>query len=219
MKFDTVEDAVETICDQMHAPEYRAVLGDPWFIRFFSNINSWVDGGKPLTTEQAKIVLKAVSKSRQYFIQQGMPLAPIVALLKNPVYRHTPTLSAVMPREVRYLGDGLLGFRFKRNDIIIEDIKAMQRASLTPQRIEWNPRHRFWHIGISESTLAGIMLLITKHRFDFDDVVAGVLADAHNDQRGPTKFHIDDEGNLIAEVSDNDLIATWVSNVLGGVAQ
>lgn len=220
MRFYTVEDVVQTIFDQMHAPEYRAVLGDPWFSRFFSNVVQWVRDDKPLTTEQAKIVLKVLGKSRQYLIQMGADPAEIMELLRKPVYRRQPTLSSTMPREVRYLGDGVLGFRFKRNDVIIDDIKEMRALTTTaPHRIEWQPGHRMWTIGIMESTLPGIMNLIMTHRFQFDDEVAAILAEAHDAQRGISTFTLDADGMMTVCVLDNDVLASWVQGVLGGVPQ
>lgn len=220
MKLDTVEDAVEVIADELHSSSFRAVLGDPWFSRFFSNVVSWVRQGKPLTTEQAKIVLKAFTKVRFHLIALGADRYDVAALLDNPRYRHTPTLSSTMPREVRYLGDGVLGFRFKRNDVIIDDIKEMRaQSTMAPHRVEWQPGHRMWTIGIMDSTLAGIMTLIMKHRFQFDDDVAAILADAHDAHRGISTFTLDADGMMTVKVMDNDVVASWVQGVLGGVPQ
>lgn len=220
MNFDTVEDIAEAISERMHDPELGALLGDRWFIRFFSNIGSWCRQGKPLTTEQAKIVLKVTKKVKPFFVDLGVDPQVFHDLVARPAYRRPPTLSSVLPREVRYLGDGLLGFRFKRDDTIIDAIKLMRADALTtPHRIEWDRTTRMWFVGLCSDTVEGIEQIIMKHRFHFDDSVAQAITDTYESGRGKTIFRVDAEGILHVEVNDNDLMAAWVTNSLGGVPQ
>jgi hypothetical protein len=219
MDLITIEDVVEVIAENIHDPDLKGMLGDPWFTKFFSNVGSWVRQNKPLTTEQAKIVSKALMKTRVYFLARGASPEGIHDLLMTPVYRNQPTLSSVMPREVRYLGNSILGFRFKRNDIIMDEIKALKSLSpLAPHLVEWQPHDRMWEIGIMDTTLDGIFAIIKKHRFHFDDDVAQALADAENAQRGISTFAVED-GMLVITVKDNVLLSSWVESALGGVPQ
>lgn len=220
MQFDTVEDVAENISVMMHDPELNALLGDRWFIRFFSNIGSWCRQGKPLTTEQAKIVLKAMRKAKPFFVDLGVDPQVFHDLNARPVYRRTPTISSVMPREVRYLGDGLLGFRFKRDDTIIDAIKLLRVETPTaPHRIEWDRSTRMWTIGLSSDTVEAIEKIIMKHRFNFDDDVAGAISATYESRRGKSTFRVDANGDLVIEINDNDILASWVTNSLGGVVQ
>lgn len=209
MVLNTVEDVVQVVCEHLHEGRVRDMLPNEWFLSFLNNIQVWVSEDKPLTTEQAKIVLKILAKTRPLFLSLGVPIGVIREMQFNPVYRRQPTLSSVMPREVRYLGSNLLGFRFKRNDTIMNDLKNLSYWAIV---VKFDHLLKLWVVPITSQTLTPIMTIIGKHRFEFDDEVAGYLADCHNVERGESAFSTTE-----CMIFDNDLLGQWVEAVLLGV--
>lgn len=212
MALQCVEDVVQIVCEHLHEGRVRDMLPGEWFFNFLNNIQVWVSDGKPLTTEQAKIVLKILGKTRPLFLSLGVSAKAIREMQTNPVYRQQPTLSSVMPREVRYLGGNILGFRFKRNDTIVNDIKALKEYWATDHDVVFDYVQRLWLVPLSGDTLEPVMKIIGKHRFEFDDGVAGYLADCHNVQNGGAAFSVNE-----CMILDNDILGQWVRAVLVGV--
>lgn len=219
MVLQCVEDVVQVVCEHLHEGRVRDMLPDDWFLNFLNNIQVWVSDGKPLTTEQAKIVLKILGKTRPLFLSLGVSAKAIREMQTDPVYRQQPTLSSVMPREVRYLGGNILGFRFKRNDTIVNDIKALKKNWATDDDVVFDYVQRLWIVRVTgenmtpmtEDGLTPIMKIIAKHRFAFDDEVAGFLADSENVTGGETAFSTTE-----CMILDNDLVGQWVRAVLIG---
>lgn len=215
----TVEDLVvimgslrDVICASTHGDRV-------WVQSFLRNTAGRVERGGTLSTEQAKIVLRLAQRFETLLIESGRIAGQALAeLVRAPVYRNEPYPSANVPREVRHLGQNLLGFRFKYNEVILEDIKRLApRLSCVPAPRFWYHReHRIWVVPTTRDTLDGVQQLITKHRFEFDDAVVAFLTEAVNAQGRPCQFALDPALNVIAGlVPDNDLVA-WVVRRLGG---
>ena len=211
MVLHCVEDVVHVVCEHLHEGRVREMLPGEWFLSFLNNIQVWVSDGKPLTTEQAKIVLKILGKTRPLFLSLGVSAKAIREMQTDPVYRRQPTLSSVMPREVRYLGANLFGLRFKRNDIITTEIKGLKEHWATDFDVVFDYVQKLWIVPISSDTLEPIMTLIGKHRFAIDDEAAGYLAACH-DVESEAAF-----SSTECMILDNDILGQWVKAVLVGV--
>jgi hypothetical protein len=218
LRLDAVEDIFEIIIANLFDPDMReALLSDRWFEKFCTNVHGWVSRGLPLTTEQARISLRIISRLQPLLVERGWATDDkVTGLLARPVYRSTPTQSTSIPREVRYLGDNLLGFRFKRNDVIMEDMKRMRDGfNVCPAHWDWISR--LWIIPVLRSTIQPIMNLIRDHRFEFADDVAEYLALTTNASDEPCSFVIDpSSGKIIAEINDSEIVAAWTISALEG---
>lgn len=215
----TVEDAIERLAACTEKGLFTIDQPDSWAHGFVTNVAGYTGSGKPLSTEQSRIILRLVKRARAFLvIRDGVSGTEIDQLLATPCYRQTPYPSANIPREVRYLGDGLLGFRFKRNDSILRDITELRRGldlGLTPH---WFHRtYRIWVVAVTRETLEGVMQVIAQHRFSFDDGVVQFLTEASNSLGVAPAFDADPESGFIAgRVYDNEVVAWWIKDVLGG---
>lgn len=219
---ETVEDALELIFN-LHLTKsklFERVLSDPWYSRFISNVYMHVAENKPLSTEQARIVLKLVARLRPHLIEHRVAHADTIdRLLSHPVYRRLPYQSSNIPREVRYIGDNCVAFRFKYNDVILEAIKSLRKKNeyFADDLTRFDFTARVWIVRVTRDTLDPIFKIIKEHRFQFDDATLDYLTLASNSKGKPSTFVYDPEsGRIVANVCDNEIVATWVRNVLRG---
>jgi hypothetical protein len=214
-RINYVEDALAHLSSRlMFDKKAQDAVPDLWFRNFIENVSRWSGQDKPLTTEQAKIVLKLLAKTRAYFISEGVPAENIDDLMANPQYRNQPTLSAVIPREVRWAGDNILAFRFKRNDIILNDLKAITQINPLVEPI-WDTFWRLWTIPVFVNTVDATIGVIGKHRFGLDDDVELFLARVA-DEAGIGSAFVLDNDRVIYEINDQPLLRAWVEGPLGG---
>lgn len=194
----------------------EGILKDPWFDKFVTNVYSWaIVQNKPLTTEQARITLRILQKTGSLIVEKGWATSSEVErLIETPRYRHRPTPSANIPREVRYLGDNLLGLRFKRNDHIATQLKLLKNSSGDPVA-RWDWLSRLWIVPVLRTTLEPLMTLIGENRFGIDDDVAEFLARASNSVDQPASFELRD-GKIIATINDDEVVSAWVECSLRG---
>jgi hypothetical protein len=212
-----VEDALAEIYTSMIEDELFTVVDpDPWAFNFVCNVTRYVTQDKPLSSEQAKIVLKLLDRVSPIFVMKNkMTESDVQALIANPKYRREPYKSANIPREVRFLGDNLVGFRFKLNEIIVEDIRKMQFHFPNRHSIYFNHAHRIWVVPVTSKTYQPVLAIIQKHRFSFDDAVAAFFARCKTSENDLSAFaHGDDL--IAATIANNPLLAWWTHSILGG---
>ncbi len=214
----TVEDAVELMAEHVGSGLFVSKMRDEWAAKFVVNVAEYSRSNKPLSTEQVRIVLKVFKRVEAYFLEQGLCASETASLFRNPTCRQEPYPSANVPREVRFLGDNVLGFRFKKNDTIVADLKALKSIQDFSFNDLWFHReHRLWLVPVTRDSIHEIMALISRHRFDFDDMVAEYLTVAQNSAKRPSAFVADMEmGVIAAQVYDNEVVAWFTRNVLGG---
>lgn len=213
-----VEDILDIIMHKYDDDELRRVLlDDEWFSKFVQNVYHWaIRENKPLTTEQARITMRILHKVRDVCVHNGWASdADFTRLVDRPLYRHPLTQSANIPREVRHLGRNLLGFRFKRNDVIINELRkdAVRRSSSTAPTWDWI--NRIWYVPLTTASLDSVMDIIGQHRFDYDDSVAEGLAAVTNLRGEPLRFSIEGD-QIVAEVSDKHVAQEWLQTSLKG---
>lgn len=214
----TVEDAIERMAALTLTGLFVEQRVDSWAYGFVMNVAEYTQKGKPLSTEQSRIILRLVQRVRDVLQNDGTPSEDIDRLIARPSYRQPPYPSANVPREVRHLGGNLVGFRFKRNDAILRDIIELRRGLDLGLTEQWFHRtHRLWVVPVTRETLSGVMQIIADHRFSFDDDLLAYLTDASNAHGAIPAFDADREvGLIVGRVPDNEVIAWWVSDVLGG---
>jgi hypothetical protein len=213
----TVEEAIELLEQHVIRGLFTVHGNDSWAYDFVLNVSNYTRTGRPLSTEQSKIILNLVHRARSFLVDNGVDAAEIDALIRNPTHRQTPYPSANVPREVRFLGGNLLGFRFKRNDIIKRDIEGLGHGRPRFQTIWFHREYRLTVVPVTGENLFEAMDVIRDHRFDFDDSVAEFLTCCENN-RGRASAFVADRGLGItaAQVYDSELMAWWVGDVLGG---
>jgi len=213
-----IEDALKLIADSYW--KYNRLgnqsTGD-WHVSFIQNVSDHVSRGKPLSTEQSKIVIKILSKMKHFLVSAGdVSEQAIDDLIQNPKYRQQPYQSANIRKEVRYLGANLIGFRFKFNDVIMRDIRAIsdvQQGAFSP----WFDRDfRIWVVPISRYSLEKVREIISKHRFEMDTNARDYLALCACSKDKPSTVVYDSETtSFILNVCDDDVFVAWANNVVG----
>lgn len=215
------EDLLDILARKLHEGDnlFSTVLADVWYHRFILNVWTYTQQRKPLSTEQARILLRIGGRVRDKLVKDGSVEAPIIdRLLRQPSYRLPLYQSSVMPREVRHLGGNLLGLRFKLGDTVRQVITTIGLTENgEPSVVPWfNQEFRLWVIPVTRITLPKIMNLIKEHRFGFDEAALEYITLCSNSTGHPTTVFLDAEGRrIIANVCDNDLAACWLEQVAG----
>lgn len=209
--------------------EFQKVFKDKWYSDFIESVYGYVGSGKSLSTYQASTVLKLLKRAdsmlvKNRLVQEGQ----IERLCLTPSYDRMPYESSNIPREVRYVGDNMLAFRFKFNDTIIKDLSSLRMKS-SLATVGNGPRKpvtdvaffhkalRLWFVRVNRDTIQSIMNIIKRYRFDFDDATVDYLALASNSKSEESTFVYDPEsGMIVANVCDNEVTAMWITTILRG---
>jgi hypothetical protein len=206
---------------------------DKWSRTFLLDIHDRCALGRALSTNQGRVVLRILS-------QLGPQMTDVDAdeladVLNNPEYRMQPYESGPpVLREVRYLGDNLLGFRFKPNAMIrgrladiskpvVYQIGRSKSLGYTPIFIavrneaifDWT--YKIWIVPVHHGQTQAIRALIKEQRFDADNAVHRYLdlCDSSVGQR--SSFVLHDDNVLVGVVRDNLFLAHWMTQVAPGI--
>jgi hypothetical protein len=211
--------------------QFGGLLDGEWHRNFIQNVSCHILAGNQLSSNQSRTILKLIAKVRHYLVAYGMATDDDIAgMLHQPEHRRPLYASIEIPREVRHVGDNLLGFRYKQNDLITQRIKKLGEPALvsvrgTRMRIDLIDRPRFdwptriWVVPVFRHNLEAIFDLIREYRFGIDVLTAGYLRLAAASLDQPSTFGYNIEHDLIqATVRDNPLLAGWIAHIAEGVA-
>lgn len=208
--------------------EFQRMFKDKWYSDFIESVTGHVVYGKALSTYQASTVLKLLKRAEPMLVEHGyVQDGQITKLISYPIYNKMPYESSNMPREVRYVGDNMLAFRFKFNDTLIKEFSSLRMKSghvinggprkPTSDNAFFHKTLRLWFVRVNRDTIQSIMSIIKRYRFDFDDATVDYLALAENSKSEESTFVYDPESEMIvANVCDNEIISMWVSTILNG---
>lgn len=222
-----VEDAIRDFASRQEVaddPLGIILRSDDWGRKFIASLNASVASGRALSTRQGEFFVNLVKRYRDKIIEDGCGYSSLDLdrLILSPRYRQEPYESVMVKREVRYLGDNKLGFRFKRDEAIRESLKRI-RTSI--RETNWSSdlhpsydfRHRMWIVPVVASNFKQVMNLILRNDFGLDDEVVQYLALCEASINQPPSAILDEENDrIILNICDNDLLGAWVDNVLFG---
>jgi len=197
---------------------------DDWTHNFVLSLGLAIAEGRTLSSQQAKVFLRTIERHQHQIALAGITGYSdyqIADFLAAPRYRKQPYLSTVMPNEVRYLGDNKVGFRFKRNDAILEDLRKMRYKGRPPEWRDVNPvfdyPNKMWVVPVTRETIKPITQMVADHRFGFDDAFVEYLLLAENSRRAKSSFVYDAESNqFVINICDSEILVAWVKHVLFG---
>jgi hypothetical protein len=206
-----------------NGPIASALASDSWTSQFVNNIHSRLVDQRILSTAQAAQLLKLITRfQNEIAITHKFDLRDIKDMLDRPIYRQVPYETKFIPNEVRYLGDNVLGFRFKRNDTIIEDLKYMKpKVRDLSWKVDQFPtfdnENKIWNVPVHRDNYETVVDFISKHNFGFDDDVAEYLTLCANSKGKPSGVAYDpDSEQFIFNICDNEILSAWIKNVLYG---
>lgn len=222
-----VEDIITDFARRINNPRDdlgKVLAADSWTRKFVASLEQSVSAGRALSSRQAEVFIKILKDVRPSIKETvaGLENDLFDYFLKSPVYRQQPYQSTPMRKEVRYLGDNKLGFRCKRADDIMHDIKNLANRGTEScwkqhQRPVFDRQHRLWVVSVNRDTLKPIMNIISNHNFAFDDAVAEFLTLASNSANETSTFMLDPTtGNIVANITDNPILESWIKYVLYG---
>lgn len=229
-----VEDLFLKLYEKMSWGTYSPIFRNltVWQRDFIGNVAGYLHRDSPLSTKQSLVVLKIISDCRQPLVNSGVVgEADLDNLLRNPQYRQALYESTNVPKEVRYLGGNLLGFRFKKNDILRDKIKALCTVPRTTwlsdaklfdhliSRTRFNWTYRIWIVPVYRYNIMSITHLLAESRFQMDQDARDYLRLARRSLDTASLFAVDDENQIIlANVCDNPILSGWITEVAGGLA-
>jgi hypothetical protein len=235
-----VEDLLLAIRDRLDADwpsfPYRrqdacfdGLLDDDWHRGFISSVGEHVAAGKQLSTNQSQSILKLIARVRHPLVRLGVATDnDIDRMLYQPEFRRPLYESVNIPREVRYLGDNILGFRFKFNGIIQAHVVGLGQPVTTDwarlhrtldllPKPHFNWERRIWLVPVLRHNLSKITALINEYRFGTDAPVMAYLRLARHSYDQPSTFTVKD-GVILGTICDNPVLAAWVTDVSDGIA-
>lgn len=193
--------------------EIRRKKLSTWQINFLEDIYDRYSAGrlKALSSKQINIMVQIFEKI--YAELDPMFHTGILRrILNNPQTRLLRYDSFDIPSEVRYLGDDMLGFRFKMNPKIKEDIKEAIGYN-DKEETGYNDYYKIWIIKVNSHNLDKVTNIIRDHEFHFDDTVVEFLVEISNDKLSPFTFEVKD-AYIIADIRNNKFMKFWLSNIL-----
>ena len=209
----TVEDAIIYLYGKLHG---KFSIADEWSKKFIESLYNYVCMDKPLSTEQSRVFLKILEKYSSAISDDN-----ILDVVKYPRYKNNPYKSKMIPNEVRYVGNNIIAFRFKKNDDIKLDLKRLSERNKKQEWMAENNRISFnsflWLVPVTRDTLKDVIKIIGKYDFKFDDHLIEYLALADSSANQKSTFVVDPEtGNIIGNICDNPILSSWITNILYG---
>lgn len=196
----------------------KGVIKDSWHRNFLSNVHTYVLGGNQLSTNQGAIVLKVAAKHTIELSREvNHTKTDLEYSIANPHYERQPYQSVSIKREVRYLGMDKLAFRFKLDQVVVAEIKALKSSTDTVNtNPSWNNQYRLWIVTVTPQNLDKVFGIIQRHKFEFDEEVLEYLTLCTNSKKGVTTFVPVDDQTMVVNVVANPLLSYVVLNIMNG---
>lgn len=201
--------SLEGICTKGAGP---LEITNQWDRRFIADVAGHAMSGSPISTAQGTVILKLIDRYREHLVLDGANPVEVDTLLRSPHYKVAPYQSTNLPREVRWMGDNKLVFRFKFNAPIMEDIKRLKGSNhfLNTQYPLFVRDHKLWIVDLNSENLESVMNLIKRHRFMPDDTTIQYFLEASNAQGKKPVVEVKDE-TLEIKVRDDDFVNAWTN--------
>ena len=213
----TLEDCIERL-DEINWDPPRDNSGqaygisNSWDRRFISEV-AWHtrDSTKPLSTGQVGVILKLVDRYQVHLELAGMYHSHIEQVLIEHTTRLPPNVSSSVKREVRWAGGSNLVFRFKFNPEVKDALKAFKASDcFGTHKTTYEPKNKLWVVPVSVANYAGVIEIISRYGFDFDDDVARLLAGVSNSRLSKSEITLVDN-EICVETKDDAFMARMMS--------
>jgi hypothetical protein len=193
---------------------------DPWKSNFIMNVHDTVAyGGRALSTAQSQVILKLANQHASHLVKVlGKQVAEIQQAISNPAYQRPVWQSQNIPREVRYLGGNKIAFRFKLDQTVVVDLKALKNRN-NKERPYFNKKCRVWVASVTSGNVEAIQSLIKRHKFAYDHAVLEYFMKVTQQRdKVPTVTYDNETGNLRVTIPNNVFLAQMVEATMGGEA-
>jgi hypothetical protein len=222
-----IEDLLLAIRAYLPRPtSFDGLLDDAWSQSFIHSVTESILAERPLSTNQARVILDIIRRVRHSLVRYGMATDDdIKVLLRHPQYRRPLYESSYVPREARYLGDNLIALRFKQHETIVERIKALGKPAMTDwarvrdmvPRPQFNWEHRLWIVPVMHYNVLDLFSLLSEYRFHLDPVTLSYLRTARQSlSKSSALARLQD--TLVIHIADNPILAGWITEIADGLA-
>jgi hypothetical protein len=213
-----IEDVFELIAEKLLSKDkknFDGLLSDDWSIKFVCSVNEQITNDHPLSTEQAKVVVRMIQDVHGFLADYGdADLTEMQKLLSHPRFKHEPYQSTYIPKEVRHIGSNLLAFRFKYQPAIIKDIHSISKISHYGSKPYFDYNLKLWIVPVISTNFRRVKEVINDHRFGTNDATDLWLTKAKNSYDAPSIIFIEDD-LCVATVCANEMLAFWMVNSVG----
>jgi hypothetical protein len=208
-----IEDIVLVLEQSVADP---AVHYGAWERSFLTSVADWVREDRPLSFKQAE-KLQHVIASHATALVRHLGESAVIAAIDTPSYRHPLFESQRVPREVRHLGDNLLGFRFKLDLDVKNNLRHLYDPHGRRGATAFDWQRKLWIVPVTTRNARDIRSFIVRHGFATDPALRAYLDTVDEAQGQPASAALANEIILLT-VPDNGLLAAWASEIAGGVS-
>jgi hypothetical protein len=215
----TVEDLLEKLDELLWTPPCingeKMEIKTSWDRRFISDVSNYTREGKCLSTSQSVLGIKLIKRYIQHLVVSGFEQNTIETIINSPVHRLQPYQSSNIRREVKYIGDNKLVFRFKYNPSIIDKLREIKHTNPYTGKIypDFHSDLKLWVLEITIINYEKIMNIISDFKFDFDDDVVEFLMNFTNSKTTKSSAHINN-GNIEVVVSGENMLNQLLNNII-----
>lgn len=195
-------------------PKYPKIT-NKYDLRFLWDIGYKTSKGRNMSSKQATLLVKILSKYSSLLLTLGYDDYTLETFFNAPSFRTEPYVSHECKREVRYLGDGLLAFRFLFNPQILDEIKKIinmtNKQDLVQSNSYFEKHHRIWIVEVTKGNYQKLMKLIKSFSFGFDEEVEYLFLLCENSD---SSVSINKLQNTDYEfiVIDDKIFSGWLDN-------
>jgi len=196
----------------LDAGKAKHSITESWDRNFISSVYQHITNKSPISTAQAKILLKLINKYSNLLILKGCNGSEILSSISHPTYLQPPYESKNFRRSVRWGGNSCLVFRSKHNPEMTEDIKKLGMMRIFDEKAKFNREFKLWIVPIHSGNYEKAMNFIGRYNFHFDDQVAGFLANISNSIGQKSEVEVSDF--ITIQVKDDEFFNLWLQDVL-----
>lgn len=215
----TVEDLLEKLDELLWTPPYengeKLVIDPTWDRRFISDVSNYTRDNKHLSTSQSDLGLKLIKRYKKHLVLSGFDELAVEAIINSPIHRLQPYPSSNIRREVKYLGDNKLVFRFKYNPAIIERLRSIKFTNPYTGHTypDFNNELKIWTLEVNVVNSESVMAIIRDFKFDFDDDLAVYFMNFENSKTTPSSAKV--QNDMIVVESNNDMFFDiWLNHLV-----
>lgn len=209
----TVEESITQLEPYTRA-SHPLVIKQKWDRDFINSIYHQVSAGRGLSYKQGEVAVKLIKTHRRLLEIAGCIPLEIDYLILNPTYKIKPYESITILKEVRWVKDNILVFRFSYNQKLIDEFQTLSKAScFFEHSIIYDRNHRVNIIFVNENNIEQIMKIIKDYRISFDNEVAQFFVNAMNAIDKKTTFSINND-KIRIEINNDEFIQEWFDYIL-----
>lgn len=219
-----IEDAIIRIAT---AHNISNLIKSEWAANFVVSLYGQISSSGSLSTRQVEYFISSVADPYgNAMVDAGILQSHELESLKSEKRcRKNPYESVVVTPEIRHLGNNLIGFRFKathsKGETMRNHIRGLSSSSTSVKGWEEDARPRFvrryrmWVVPVTADNYKKVMRMVEESGFGIDDTLIDFFQTCTQSINMPSVAVVN-EDKIVINVKDDDVLASWAKNILGG---